>query len=104
MGVYEGDNPLEKSPLALFIIQMLIVVIVSKALSYFFKFIKRTLPPPSPVTMTATMQDTYSTATEPSVIAEVLTGILLGPSVMGLVPGFTETIFPNSSIATFKGW
>jgi hypothetical protein len=42
MGVYEGDNPLEKSPLALFIIQMLIVVIVSKALSYFFKFIKRT--------------------------------------------------------------
>jgi len=50
------------------------------------------------------MQDTDKTATEPSVIAEVLTGILLGPSVMGLVPGFTETIFPTSSIPTFKGW
>jgi hypothetical protein len=33
----------------------------------------------------------------------VLTGILLGPSVMGFVPGFTETIFPTSSIPTFKG-
>jgi Kef-type K+ transport system membrane component KefB len=32
------------------------------------------------------------------VIAEVIGGILLGPSVMGRVPGFTNAIFPNASI------
>ena len=42
-------------------------------------------------------------STEPSVIAEVITGILLGPSVMGFVPGFTLNIFPSSSITIFNG-
>jgi len=37
------------------------------------------------------------------VIAEVITGILLGPSVMGFVPGFTLNIFPSSSITIFNG-
>jgi hypothetical protein len=41
--------------------------------------------------------------TEPSVIAEVITGILLGPSVMGFVPGFTTNIFPTTSITIFNG-
>jgi hypothetical protein len=41
--------------------------------------------------------------TEPSVIAEVITGILLGPSVMGFVPGFTKNIFPPTSITIFNG-
>jgi membrane-anchored glycerophosphoryl diester phosphodiesterase (GDPDase) len=40
--IYEGVNPLLTSPLDLFIIQLIIVVIVAKVLSYFFKFIKRT--------------------------------------------------------------
>jgi Kef-type K+ transport system membrane component KefB len=34
------------------------------------------------------------------VIAEVIGGILLGPSVFGHVPGFTNTIFPAASIPT----
>lgn len=77
--IYEGANPLLTSPLDLFIIQLIIVVIVAKVLSYFFKFIK-----------------------QPSVIAEVITGILLGPSVMGFVPGFTVNIFPTTSITIFN--
>lgn len=31
-------------------------------------------------------------------IAEVIGGILLGPSVMGRIPGFTDAIFPTASI------
>jgi Kef-type K+ transport system membrane component KefB len=35
---------------------------------------------------------------EPRVVGEVLGGILLGPSVLGRIPGFTATIFPPESI------
>ena len=35
---------------------------------------------------------------EPRVVGEVLGGILLGPSVLGRIPGFTKTIFPPESI------
>jgi hypothetical protein len=45
--IYEGVNPLATSPLDLFIIQLIIVVIVAKILSYVFKFIKRTAQAPS---------------------------------------------------------
>ena len=35
---------------------------------------------------------------QPRVIAEVIGGILLGPSVMGRIPGFTDAIFPAASM------
>ncbi|GJJ15877.1 hypothetical protein Clacol_010155 [Clathrus columnatus] len=35
---------------------------------------------------------------QPRVIAEVLGGILLGPTAFGRIPGFTEHIFPSQSI------
>ena len=35
---------------------------------------------------------------QPRVIAEVIGGILLGPSVMGRIPGFTNAIFPTASM------
>lgn len=35
---------------------------------------------------------------QPRVIAEVVGGIILGPSVMGRVPGFQQAIFPKESI------
>lgn len=38
---------------------------------------------------------------QPSVIAEVISGILLGPTVMGRVPGFTSNIFPERAISIF---
>lgn len=36
------------------------------------------------------------------VIAEMLSGILLGPSVLGNIPGFSDTFFPASSYDLFK--
>ncbi|KAE9409277.1 hypothetical protein BT96DRAFT_913438 [Gymnopus androsaceus JB14] len=35
---------------------------------------------------------------QPKVISEVLGGILLGPTALGRIPGFTEHIFPSQSI------
>jgi Kef-type K+ transport system membrane component KefB len=35
---------------------------------------------------------------EPLVVAEMIAGILLGPSVLGRIPGFSETFFPPASI------
>lgn len=35
---------------------------------------------------------------QPRVIAEVIGGVLLGPSVMGRIPGFSSSIFPPASL------
>lgn len=35
---------------------------------------------------------------QPRVIAEVVGGIILGPSVMGRIPGFRDAIFPKDSL------
>ncbi|GJJ75161.1 ABC-2 type transport system permease protein [Entomortierella parvispora] len=35
---------------------------------------------------------------QPKVVSEVLSGILLGPSVLGQIPGFSNNIFPSESI------
>lgn len=34
-------------------------------------------------------------------IAEVISGIILGPTVMGRIPHFTEKIFPTSAVSIF---
>jgi len=34
---------------------------------------------------------------QPRVISEIIGGIILGPSVMGNIPGFSKTIFPNET-------
>ncbi|KAL9577508.1 MAG: hypothetical protein Q9212_006320, partial [Teloschistes hypoglaucus] len=39
---------------------------------------------------------------QPRVIAEIIGGILLGPSVFGRIPGFTDAIFPPASIPTLS--
>lgn len=39
---------------------------------------------------------------QPRVIAEVIAGIILGPSVMGHIPGFTDAIFPEESIPSLS--
>lgn len=39
---------------------------------------------------------------EPAVIAEMLTGIILGPSVFGHIPGYMDNIFPSSSMTIFS--
>jgi hypothetical protein len=69
-GVLEGINPITydpANPILLFIIQASIVIIFCQLLHYPLKLLN-----------------------QPRVIAEVLGGILLGPTVMMRIPGFKE--------------
>ncbi|KAF2089128.1 hypothetical protein K490DRAFT_64333 [Saccharata proteae CBS 121410] len=77
-GIIEGANPTvynPKDPITMFIIQAGIIIIFCRLLHYPLQKLR-----------------------QPRVIAEVIGGILLGPSVMGRIPGFTETIFPTASM------
>lgn len=73
-GVLEKVNPVDydaKNPIILFIIQAGIIIIFCRLLQWPLNKIR-----------------------QPRVIAEVIGGILLGPSVMGRIPGFKDAIFP----------
>lgn len=81
-GVFEGANPTvydPKNPIILFIIQAGIVIIFTRIIH---------IP--------------LAKFRQPRVIAEVLTGIILGPSIMGRIPGFTQHIFPTASMPAFS--
>lgn len=76
-GILEGSNPTKydpKNPIILFIIQAGIIIIFCRLLHWPLSKIR-----------------------QPRVIAEVIGGVLLGPSVMGRIPGFTTTIFPSAA-------
>ncbi|KAL8827946.1 MAG: hypothetical protein Q9170_006811 [Blastenia crenularia] len=77
-GILEGANPSKydaKNPIIMFIIQAGIIVIFCRLLHYPLSKIR-----------------------QPRVIAEIIGGILLGPSVLGRIPGFSNAIFPKESI------
>ncbi|MCJ1404773.1 K(+)/H(+) antiporter [Xylographa trunciseda] len=77
-GILEGSNPSiydPKNPIFSFVIQAGIILITCRLLHY-----------------------PLSKLRQPRVIAEVIGGVILGPSVMGHVPGFTNAIFPAASI------
>ncbi|KAH7885510.1 Sodium/hydrogen exchanger family-domain-containing protein [Phlebopus sp. FC_14] len=77
-GLLTGQDPSAvntSDPLRLWIIQVGIIVFMAQLLSLFLGRIK-----------------------QPKVIAEVLGGILLGPTAFGRIPGFTEHIFPAASL------
>ncbi|KIW11685.1 hypothetical protein PV08_10987 [Exophiala spinifera] len=81
-GVFEHVNPTvydPKNPIILFIIQAAIVIILTRIIHFPLAYLR-----------------------QPRVIAEVLTGIILGPSIMGRIPGFTEHIFPTPSMPAFS--
>ncbi|KAL2131721.1 hypothetical protein VTI74DRAFT_4712 [Chaetomium olivicolor] len=81
-GVLEGVNPIAYSPsnpITLFIIQAIIVILFCQLLHYPLRLLN-----------------------QPRVIAEVIGGILLGPSVMMRIPGFKDTIFPTASMPVFN--
>ncbi|KAK0724439.1 Sodium/hydrogen exchanger family-domain-containing protein [Lasiosphaeris hirsuta] len=81
-GLFEGLNPSvynPADPIVLFIIQATIVIALTRLLYWPLSKIR-----------------------EPRVIAEVITGILLGPSVCGRIPGFTAAIFPPAGMAPFR--
>ena len=77
-GVIEGSNPSvynPSDPIVIFIIQAGLIIIVCHMLHWPLSKIRK-----------------------PRVIAEVVGGIVLGPSVMGRIPGFRDAIFPAESI------
>jgi Kef-type K+ transport system membrane component KefB len=77
-GVLEGGNPAKyssSSPITLFIIQAMIIIIFCRLLHYPLSYLG-----------------------QPRVIAEVIGGILLGPSVMMRIPNFEDSIFPTESM------
>lgn len=81
-GVFEGVNPSHydpKNPIILFIIQASIVIILTRIIHFPLAKLR-----------------------QPRVIAEVITGIILGPSIMGRIPGFSEAIFPTASMPAFS--
>ncbi|PWN47475.1 hypothetical protein IE53DRAFT_248687 [Violaceomyces palustris] len=76
--IISGSDPTEFStsnPLRLFIIQAAIIIIVTRLLGWGLSKIR-----------------------QPRVIAEVIGGILLGPTVMGRIPHFSQHIFPPTSL------
>ena len=77
-GILDGANPSvydPKNPIILFVIQVVIIVVFCRVLHYPLSMIR-----------------------QPRVIAEVIAGIILGPSVFGQIPGFQNAIFPAASI------
>lgn len=81
-GILQGSNPSVYStsnPIYVFIIQAGIILIFTRLLH---------LP--------------LSKIRQPRVIAEVIGGILLGPSALGRAPGFTDAIFPAASMPTLS--
>ncbi|RPB15272.1 hypothetical protein P167DRAFT_483200 [Morchella conica CCBAS932] len=77
-GVLEGMNPSNynaNNPLTLFIIQAALIIVTCRLLHYPLSRMK-----------------------QPRVIAEVVGGIILGPTVMGRIPGFKHAIFPDASM------
>ncbi|KAG7447669.1 cation/H+ exchanger [Guyanagaster necrorhizus] len=77
-GVFSGDNPSKynaSDPIRLWIIQLVIIMSMIQFLSLIFSRIR-----------------------QPRVIAEVIGGVFLGPTVMGRIPGFTAAIFPGAGM------
>ncbi|KAJ2809064.1 K(+)/H(+) antiporter [Coemansia guatemalensis] len=80
--IISGRNPIAVStsdPLALFIIQLLIIVCICRFLHLFLRW-----------------------AYQPTVISEILGGILLGPTVLGRWKAFTENVFPKASLVNLN--
>jgi Kef-type K+ transport system membrane component KefB len=76
-GIIAGRNPLEytpSNPITLFLFQAIFIIALCQLVHIPLGFIR-----------------------QPRVIAEVISGILLGPTVMGRIPNFTATCFPTQS-------
>ncbi|KAL9250250.1 Cation/H(+) antiporter 20-like protein [Drosera capensis] len=72
-GIWEGDDPLNFA-FPLLIVQTTLIIVISRLLAYLFKPLR-----------------------QPKVIAEIMGGIILGPSVLGRSETYMRNIFPSWS-------
>ncbi|PIA61618.1 hypothetical protein AQUCO_00300855v1 [Aquilegia coerulea] len=77
-GVWQGGNPIDYA-LPVFILQITCIVVITRVLVFVLKPLR-----------------------QPRVISEIIGGILLGPSVLGNIPFFSDLIFPMKSIMVLE--
>ncbi|KAL8543523.1 hypothetical protein ACS0TY_004172 [Phlomoides rotata] len=73
-GVFQGDNPLHYA-LPILIVQICLVLVLTRGLAYLLRPLR-----------------------QPRVIAEIIGGVLLGPSAFGRNKAYLHTIFPERSL------
>ncbi|CAL9754243.1 unnamed protein product [Musa acuminata subsp. burmannicoides] len=73
-GIWKGENPLDYT-IPLFILQLLIIVMTSRVV--------------------AVLLHPFG---QPRYVSEILGGLVLGPTVLGRIPGFLRTLFPYRSL------
>ncbi|KAG9091874.1 K(+)/H(+) antiporter [Ceratobasidium sp. UAMH 11750] len=77
-GILSGENPSHfdsANPIRVWVIQLVIIIFMTQLLATILGRIK-----------------------QPRVIAEVIGGVILGPTVMGRIPNFSKSIFPPESL------
>ncbi|KAG8758510.1 K(+)/H(+) antiporter, partial [Ceratobasidium sp. 428] len=77
-GILSGENPSHfdpANPIRVWVIQLIVIIFMTQLLALILGKIK-----------------------QPRVIAEVIAGIILGPTVMGRIPNFSKSVFPTESL------